>query len=34
MVEDMPFPVKYRYECHQGKSEYQNHDRDSDHATN
>lgn len=33
MVEDMPFLLKYRYECHQGENDYQNHHNDSEHAT-
>ena len=33
MVEDMPLPLKDRYECHQGESENQNHHNESDHAT-
>jgi hypothetical protein len=33
MVEDMSFPLKYRYKCHQCESENQNHHNESDHAT-
>ena len=33
MVKDILFSVKDRYERHQGESEYQNYDNESDHAT-
>jgi hypothetical protein len=33
MVEDIPLPLNYRYECHHGKSDDQKRSKDSDHAT-
>jgi hypothetical protein len=33
MVEDVPLPVNYRYECHHGKNEYEKHCNESYHAT-